>query len=347
MFPILFGILVTVSTLANSAKPLHLEWRGSFERNLSAYNLFQDATAQTPNAGLVPFDVATPLFSDYADKHRFVYLQPGTHAEYRPEGPFDLPVGAALVKTFSYPLDARAPEQGHRLIETRLLIHTPDGWKGAAYVWNDAQTDAALKVAGAEIDVSWIDTNGESRGTKYLVPNMNECRMCHRGVTGVVGPLGIKARQFNRGFAYATGASNQLDYWREQEMLEGAPPSAETHAPRWDDATASAESRAFAYLDANCAHCHNPNGLASHTNLDLRYVQDGPAHRGINKRASAAGNASRDRLYAIIAGDPDASFLLHRMRSIKPDVRMPPIGRTLIHEEGAALIAEWIRELAP
>lgn len=340
-------ILLLLSTAAESAS-VHLEWFGQFEHDLSAYNIFQDAPSQTPNDGLVPFDVATPLFSDYADKHRFVYLPPGMHATYKPEEPFDLPVGAALIKTFSYPIDARAPERGFRLIETRLLIHTPEGWIGAAYLWNDAQTDATLKVAGAEIDVSWIDANGESRGTKYLVPNMNECRMCHRGVTGVVGPLGIKARQLNREFAYATGASNQLDYWQEHRMIEGVPKPVEASTPlRWDDATASAESRAFAYLDANCAHCHTPKGLASHTNLDLRYVQDDPGHRGVNKRASAAGNASRDRLYAIVAGNPDASFLLHRMRSIKPDVRMPPIGRTLIHEEGAALIAEWIRGLTP
>ena len=94
---------------------------------LDAYHLFRDARAETASAGVTPYALNTALFSDYAEKSRFVYLPAGAHATYRPTGVLDLPVGAALVKTFSYPADMRHPDRDVRKIETRLLIHRADG----------------------------------------------------------------------------------------------------------------------------------------------------------------------------------------------------------------------------
>ena len=68
---------------------------------LGVYHLFTDDGAQHPNAGVTPYALNTPLFSDYAEKSRFLYLPPGTKANYRPTGPLDLPVGATLIKTFA------------------------------------------------------------------------------------------------------------------------------------------------------------------------------------------------------------------------------------------------------
>lgn len=323
-----------------------IAWDGFFARNLSAYHLFAENERQTPNAGLEPYNVITPLFSDYAEKHRFIYLPKGMAMAYRAEGPLDLPVGAALVKTFSYPRDARDPALGRRLVETRLLIHTEEGWQGAAYLWNEAQTDATLKIAGAEVPVEWTDARGNRRGTGYLVPNMNQCKACHRGF-GETAPLGLRARQVNRDYAYAGGAQNQLASWAERGLLHGAPDPAK--APKlaaWDDpSSGTLEQRVFGYLDINCAHCHNPQGLASHTRLDLRYTTHDAFERGVYYRPTAAGNAARGRYFAVVPGDPDASFLLHRLQSTQPDIRMPEIGRTMVHDEGVALIAAWIRSL--
>ena len=41
------------------------------------------ARRRTPNEGVLPYDLNTALFSDYAAKHRFVWLPPGTSATYR------------------------------------------------------------------------------------------------------------------------------------------------------------------------------------------------------------------------------------------------------------------------
>ena len=39
---------------------------------LSEYDLFSDLTRQVPATGMVPYDLITPLFTDYAVKMRFV-----------------------------------------------------------------------------------------------------------------------------------------------------------------------------------------------------------------------------------------------------------------------------------
>jgi uncharacterized repeat protein (TIGR03806 family) len=340
-------LLSGVRTRAAESDHATIHWNGKFEKSISPYNLFQDAIAQRPNGGLFFFDINTPLFSDYAVKDRFVYLPDGTAMTYREDGPFELPVGAAIVKSFSYPIDFRDPAKGRRLIETRLLINTPSGWQGAAYVWNEDCTDAKLKVAGAVVPVEWIDARGVSRSTDYLVPNMNQCKYCHRGF-GQTAPLGLTARQLNRTVASSNEKHNQLDHWSAMGILRDAPNSSDvSRLAVWDDpGTGTVEQRALTYLDVNCAHCHNPAGLAGPTLLGFT-LDDALVNRpGVYHRPTAAGNASRGRNFAIVPGNPDASFLLTRLSSTHAFIRMPQIGRTVVHDEGVALIREWILSLA-
>jgi len=327
------------------AESANIHWDGRFEMSISAYSLFADNEQQIPNEGLFPYDIITPLFTDYAEKDRFLFLPKGTSMTYREYAPFDFPIGAALVKTFSYPKDFRQPELGRRLIETRLLLHTENGWKGAAYVWNEDHSDAKLKVAGAVIDVEWFHHDGTPKGTQYLVPNMNQCKHCHRG-TGTTLPIGPTARQLNRPYL---NSKSQLNDWVEKKILNEKPDP--EHIPKiaqWENVDEfNVADRALAYIDINCAHCHNPTGLASYTRLDLTYTQADPHRRGVMKKPTAAGNSSRGRFFAIVPGDPEASFLLHRLKSTEPHIRMPQTGRTMVHEEGVLLIAEWIKSLVP
>ena len=225
---------------------------------LDAYALFKDAGARAPNSGLTPYALNTPLFSDYADKRRFVFLPPGAKAAFRPEGVLDLPVGAVLVKTFAYPADMRKPTETIRFVETRLLIHRASGWVPLTYLWNAAQDQAVLKRAGARTDVAFTDPAGAKVELSYQVPNVNQCKECH-SLSGAITPIGPKARNLNGAFAYAEGEENQLAHWVRTGLLTGAPSPAATPAvARWDDASAPLEGRARAYLDANCAHCPQP-----------------------------------------------------------------------------------------
>jgi mono/diheme cytochrome c family protein len=105
------------------------------------------------------------------------------------------------------------------------------------------------------------------------------------------------------------------------------------------------DERARAYLEINCAHCHNPKGPAYTSGLDLASVQHDPLRYGVFKTPVAAGRGSAGDLYAVVPGKPDESFLLHRMESTDPGKMMPAVGRLMIHDEGIALIREWIREM--
>ena len=92
----------------------------------------------------------------------------------------------------------------------------------------------------------------------------------------------------------------------------------------------------------NCAHCHNPEGPAHTSGLDLRWSQHEPISWGVNKRPVAAGRGSANMQFAIAPGDPDHSFLLYRMESTDPGVMMPELGRQTVDPRAIALMREWI-----
>lgn len=309
---------------------------------LAAYGLFTDPGARHPNAGLTPYALNTPLFSDYAEKLRFLYLPPGAQARYRTDGLLDLPVGATLVKTFAYPADLRRPDDHVRYLETRLLIHRKAGWVAFTYVWNAAQTEAVLKRAGTRLEVSFTDLQGRARQVDYAVPNQNQCKECHQLDKGIT-PIGPKARNLNGAFPYAEGPENQLAHWTRLGLLTGAPdPATAPRAARWDDPAEPLEARARAYLDANCAHCHNPRAAASNSGLSLTLEETRQPALGIGKHPVAAGRGSGDLSVGIDPGHPDASILAYRMASTEPGVMMPELGRSITHDEGVALIRAWI-----
>jgi uncharacterized repeat protein (TIGR03806 family) len=307
---------------------------------LSATGLFADREGMVPAAGVAPYSLATPLFSDYALKFRYVYVPTGERAIYRDDGVFDFPVGSVLVKTFAYPKDMRAPESGLRLLETRLLIRGAAGWSAWPYVWDASGKEARLALAGAEFPVEWTHTDGSRRSVLWAVPNKNQCKTCHGRDRDVV-PIGPKADNLDFDHPYADGARNQIAEWRARGILgEGAPPSG--RAVRFDDSRVDLALRARAYLDVNCAHCHNPHGSASNSGLNLTRAETDRAKLGFGKRPVAAGRGSGGLEFAIEAGAPDRSILLYRMISTDPGVMMPELGRSLAHEEGNALIREWI-----
>jgi uncharacterized repeat protein (TIGR03806 family) len=314
---------------------------------LSEYELFTgNGSTQEPRPGVIPYDLNTPLFSDYTAKYRFLKLPKGASATYHGEDSFAFPIGAVIAKTFAYPNDMRDLSKGQRLIETRILIHRAEGWLGYPYVWNDEQTEAKLRLVGAVRDMRWIHTNGEERTNRYFVPNVNQCMACHEN-DKVMAPIGPKARHINRSFNYGNEVENQLTHWTKTGVLRGAPsPPDAPRAAVWDDpSTGSLDERARAWLDINCAHCHNPIGPARTSGLDLRPSQTDRYKWGVGKGPVAAGPGTGGRLHDIVPGKPDESILLFRLQSTAPGIMMPELSRRLVDEEGTALIREWIANL--
>lgn len=348
---ILRPFLFFASVLLNLGGPVHAAPSDAAiltrtpPKQLSEFGFFEDLRAQKPSVGVLPFDLNTTLFSDGALKRRFVYVPKGKSAAYNPDEAFEFPVGAALIKTFAFPADYRAPDKDVRLIETRVLLRQEQGWQAWAYVWNAGQTDAELKIAGAKAEISAIDQSGQPLAFTYSIPNKNQCKACH-SISGELVPLGPKARNFNRDLAYDDGHANQLDRWTAAGFLSGAPPA--TAAPwvlDWRESGGPIDARARAWLDVNCAHCHRREGPASNSGLFLTYAETDPVALGINKRPVAAGKGTGGRAFDIVPGDPDGSILLYRVESVEPGIMMPELGRHLADPGAVALLREWIAGL--
>ena len=190
-------------------------YRSPQKEKLSDYGFFEGALAQQkPSSGVMPYSLNTPLFSDYAEKLRFIQYPKNQEIAYQDTSVLAFPVGTTLIKTFYFPLDFRFPEKGRKLIETRLLIHESTGWKALEYSWNEAQTDAFLEIAGDEKEINFIDIAGKSQKQSYQLPNLNQCKGCHNQNEAMT-PIGPSIRQLNGDFSYAEGTENQLIHWEK------------------------------------------------------------------------------------------------------------------------------------
>lgn len=325
------------------------------KEKLSDYQFFEGNTAdQKPAKGVLPYSLNTPLFTDYAEKLRFVKLPDNQTVAYNDSEVLDFPVGSTIIKTFYYPNDFRKPELGRKLIETRLLIHEENGWKALDYVWNDEQTEAFLEVAGDIKEVSYIDANGKKKKHEYGIPNINQCKGCHNR-NEKMSPIGPSARQLNGVFQSSVGgeqssiksADNQLFAWKKMGILTNLP-AIETvpKAAVWNKPeTGSLDERARIWLDINCAHCHRKGGPAQTSGLNLSIHETDPIAYGILKTPVAAGRGSGNKKYDIVPSKPDESIIVYRMESTDPGIMMPEVGRKTTHKEGVELIKEWIRTM--
>jgi len=306
-------------------------------KRLSEYNFFSNPINQLPSEQVVPYELITALFSDYTDKHRFVYVPNGMTAAYNDDEVFDFPVGTALIKTFSY----QKADGTELLLETRLLLHKDNGWDALTYVWDMNKGDAYLALGGKTIDVRNVITPSDSNYIRYRVPNKNQCKECHLK-NDAIEPIGPKPRNINKQIVYNDDViRNQIDHWTAIEILQEKNYSNDRMVNAFDQ-NYDLNLRARSYLDINCGHCHSPQGSASSSGL---YLSIDEKDFGIYKKPVAAGRGSGGLSYSIVPGHPDESILLYRMLSNEPDVMMPESGRTLMHDEAIELVSEWITEM--
>jgi mono/diheme cytochrome c family protein len=114
-------------------------------------------------------------------------------------------------------------------------------------------------------------------------------------------------------------AINQLTHLYNSGILDAVDPAAISVLPNWQDPAYTLMERGRAYLDVNCAHCHNARGVASDANLVFGYETP---FRDTN-----------------IGGRKNA--ILNKMKS----GQMPRIGTSIVHDEGLELIREYINSL--
>ena len=382
---------------------------------LAEYNLFENNTIPingklTPKGEFFNYELNTPLFSDYAEKDRYILLTGNSKKiGYKDSGIFDMPIGTILVKNFSFPKNFDAPNKEVTLIETRLIINQPNGWFATTYVWDAKQTKAVIQKVKDTIPISfqittpvktavawkatptdnnlnaiawstsniknlvkidypdnstvWYTVNNisQTQTSNYLLPGQAECLQCHqvqdptnktKTFVPKLVPIGLEAGNLNK----EVNGKNQLISMQDKGLLVNLSNNPPQFA-RFDDTNADLNSRARAYLESNCAYCHNPVGQAGVISaLYLNIDQPCDINFGIDKIPNSAGTAGRITIPTergskevlinkdIDLGNPAGSLLYNRINTTGQGV-MPPIGRSIIHEEGADLIRDWIKSL--
>lgn len=329
---------------------------------LSEWGLFElDDQRLAPLPVLEVVRPANPLFTDYAHKLRTLWIPTGAQAKLV-DGEIDYPVGSILSKTFYYPTDdqgrvIKTRDSGaseisladSRLLETRLLVRQSDGWAALPYVWNEDETEAFLRVAGASYALTLVDAEMPSAPPTqfaYFVPNENQCSGCHttKHPDGGMHPLGAIASQLTASAHSRSGDFRpQVDTLVARGWLDRAPEAA---IASYEDPSEPLETRALAYLNMQCGHCHNPEGAADTSGLVLTGRHEKLVSTGVCKPPVAAGGGAGDLQYGIVPGDPDSSILHYRLASQRPDEMMPELGRSLVHAEGVALVREWITAMS-
>jgi hypothetical protein len=279
---------------------------------LSETGLYIDIADKQLAPDLLAFEPAYALWSDGADKQRWLRLPDGTQIDSSDMDHWQFPIGTVLFKEFAH--------AGKRL-ETRMIVRTgpepEDYWMGA-FAWLDDESDA-LFVPDGRADV---------RGTQHDVPKVRNCFTCHNGDRGRV--LGFSAVQ--------------------QPEVDAAlltDPPATPFATPGDAVTAAA----LGYLHANCGHCHNPGGTARpDTDMNLRLAVSNLQPEDTATYQSTIGVAlqyfdSEPFTDRVVAGDPDASGLLFRMTQRGPRTQMPPLATEQVDNAGVEHVRAWIESL--
>lgn len=301
---------------------------GSFPTSIKDTGCFDKTNPRKPLPAAIPYGVASALWSDGAEKHRWLALPEGKTITVKQDGDFDFPIGSVLIKAFE--LDG-AP------LETRFLYRHEDGtWAGYTYVWKEDGSDAELQ--GPAAGFRFVG------GLEWTFPSREQCLGCHQEAAGRT--LGPETAQFNGNYVYPGGLrANQLRTLEHIGLFDKPLGNIEQLDALVEvtDEAASVEARARAYLHANCAHCHRPGGVTEVV-MDLRY-QTKLSMTNICNIVPSKGDYGITGAKIVTPGDADLSILPFRMRSLAQNVRMPSLGSGVVDEPGVAAMEAWISSL--
>ena len=315
---------------------------GALPPRLSQTGAFKDVARLTPSDSLIPYDLIVSFWSDGAEKSRWLSVPENQKIKFAPAGEWVFPKGTVFVKHFELATDETHPEVRHRL-ETRLLVCDDQGGVyGVAYKWRADNRDADLLATNLTESIL-IKTATGVRTQMWYYPSRQDCLTCHTANAGYV--LGVKTRQLNHEFTFPSGvADNELRAWNHIGMfatnlaeadLENLPKLAS-----FDDPARSLADRARSYLDANCAHCHRPEGTVA--NFDARY--DTPLAQQNLIQGRVLINERIDGARIIAPNDIWRSLLFLRANTVEA-FKMPPLARNTIDRRGMKLLREWIESL--
>ncbi len=326
-------------------------FNGALPPLLSETGVFRSTPGMTPTNGLIPYQPNVILWSDGAQKIRYMavpnnggVITPDQQIAFAPTGTWTFPAGTVFVKTFELQTNESDPNSLRRL-ETRLLVRDINGAVyGVTYKWRPDDSDADLLTTSSNENIAITTPSGVVTQTWYY-PSPADCLSCHTPVANYV--LGVSTRQLNASFTYpSTGVTdNQLRTLNHLGLFNPAfDESTITNFEKLSaltNLTASFEERARSYLDANCAQCHQPGGTGR--TFDARYDTPLADQNIIN--APVVGNLGYDNAHVVTPDDVWRSILYDRMNTVDPTIKMPELARNLIDTNAVAVMAAWINSL--
>ena len=218
----------------------------------------------TPQAGIVPYDLNLPFWSDHAIKSRWFSIPDVADTmTFNASGNWLFPTGTVWIKHFDFELTNGVPASRRRL-ETRFLVKNQAGVHGFTYRWNTGQTDANLvQDGGLDETLTIHNPNGTVlREQIWRYPSRGECLQCHTPAGGFAA--GFNTVQLNRAHDYGNGPSNQVEVLSKVGYFDVAVSGVHVlpALSRPDEISVSLERRVRSYLEVNCVQCHRPGGSA-------------------------------------------------------------------------------------
>ena len=293
----------------------------------------RDATRYAENAR--PYTPGVTLWSDGAEKQRYLYLPPGSTIDTSNIDAWQFPVGTRAWKEFRF--------EG-KLVETRLFWKRDERtWESGTYVWNAEQTAASLNTSRMPLLLP----------SGYEIPTAKDCGKCHHG--GADKLLGLEAVAL----ALPSARGLTLERLASEGALSQPPSPLSITLP--EDSTGLAGA-ALGYLHANCGMpCHSSRGLGHETELLMRLRADeywtssgavtpsAPSTESyratVNQPAITGAVTSKfpDTL-RITAGQHERSlvWLLGHRRG---EYQMPPLVSHRIDEQAMQALGAWIDAL--
>jgi glucose/arabinose dehydrogenase len=282
-------------------------------RSLSSTDCVERNDPRVPVSGLFRYDVNVGQWSDGATAERHLSIHNEGTIGVEPGGRLVLPPLSVAMKTLAL--------EGQR-VETQLLIRAHDGeWTTQTFAWESDQSEAWLVTEPKAITLP--------SGRQHTV-DPKSCKTCHSPERGMT--LGLEAGQLDRnGVDYGERRGNPLATLAHLQMLS-APidPGAYRVLPQLDG-IGSIETRARAYLHANCSFCHSGSGQDMDLRFGVPFVD-----------ARLCGIASTMGI-RFAPSKPEESALVASMQSTIPGTRMPPASGGGVDQVAFGLVTDWIR----
>jgi glucose/arabinose dehydrogenase/mono/diheme cytochrome c family protein len=304
---------------------------------------FADLATLTPQPGIVPYDVNTPFWSDYALKTRWFSLPSlDTTFGFNPTASWTLPAGAVWIKHFDLDL-VRGDPTTRRRLETRFLIRHDEGIYGLTYRWDDTQTNAHLVPEEGLTETIQIEEDGAIRTQSWRYPARSECLTCHTPQGGLA--LTFNTFQMNREHTYGNITTNQVLALSLMGYFD-TPIDSISNLPAMvhpADPTEPLELRFRSHLAANCSSCHQPDGPALGS-WDARFSTPLEQTGLINGVLVNPQGNPENRLVKPRA--VENSMIWRRIATLGPG-HMPPVATFELDHEAIALYELWINSLVP